>query len=38
MSCPGVHTSFVLGLELFKKTSSVKLEFHVGDVLILYGW
>ena len=35
MSCPGVHTSFVFGLELFKKTSFVRLEFHVGDVLIL---
>lgn len=36
VSCPGVHTSFVFGLELFKNTSSVRLEFHVGDVLILY--
>ena len=36
MSCPGVRTSFVFGLELFKKTSFVRLEFHVGDVLILY--
>lgn len=36
VSCPGVHTSFVFGLELFKKTSSFRLEFHVGGVLILY--
>lgn len=35
MSCPGVRTSFVFGLELFK-TISVGLEFHVGYVLILY--
>lgn len=36
VSCPGVHINFVLGLELFKTTSSVRLEFHVWDVLILY--
>lgn len=36
MSCPGVCTSFVFGFELFKKTISVGLEFHVGYVLILY--
>lgn len=35
MSCPGVHTSFVFGLEPFKKTSSDWLDFHIGDVLIL---
>lgn len=35
MSYPGVPTSFVFGLELFKKTSSDWLDFHVEDALIL---
>ena len=38
MSCPRVHKSFVFGLELCKNTSSVRLEFHAGDVLILCGF
>lgn len=36
MSCPGAHANFVFGLELFKENSSVRLEFHVEDVLTLY--
>lgn len=35
MSCPGVHTGFLFGLELFKKMNSARLEFCVRNVLIL---
>lgn len=38
MSCTGVPTGFVFGLELFKKMNSARLEFRVRDVLILYMW
>lgn len=35
--CPAQgYIQALFGLELFKKTSSFRLEFHVGGVLILY--